>query len=399
MRRATVSFALVSWGLASFLALAVGVACSKKTESATAGGGRGGGGNGGPGGGAVAFPVEVAPVEARSVEYAVSAVGSVEAFERVEITARVPGAIDRVHFSEGAVVAPGTLLVEIEPERYRLAVRSAQAAMEKTQAAEAEARTGLERRVAVNAKNPALVKEEDLDTWRTRVSTARAEVAQARSAVDLAQLNLREAFVRAPAAGVIQTRNVQTGQYVQPGATLATLVRREPLLLRFQVPEQDAARIRPGMRARFTVRESTRPYSAELTHVAAAADSATRMVSITARVDDPNRGGLRPGSFAQVTVPVASAGESPVIPQTAVRPSERGFLAFVVEGDVARERELTLGLRTEDGRVEVRSGVKAGEKLVVRGAEALREGAKVRIMGAGAGAGEAAPAAGSGATR
>jgi multidrug efflux system membrane fusion protein len=349
-------------------------ACSKKAEST---GKRGEGRGGGP----LEFPVEVAPVEARSVEYSVNAVGSVEAFERVEITSRIPGAVERVHFSEGNVVGPGSLLVEIEPERYRLAVRSARATLEKAQASEAEAMTGLKRREMVNAQNPALVKEEDLDAWRTRVSTARAEVAQARSGVGLAELNLREAFVRAPAAGVIQTRNIQTGQYVQPGATLATLVRREPLLLRFQVPEQDAARIRPGMQARFSVRENARQYSAELTHVAAAADSTSRMVPVTARVDDRDRAELRPGSFAQVTVPVGSRVEAPVIPQVAVRPSERGFLAFVVEGDVARERELQLGLSTEDGRVEVRSGVKRGERLVVRGAEALRDGAKVRVTG------------------
>jgi multidrug efflux pump subunit AcrA (membrane-fusion protein) len=68
-----------------------------------------------------------------------------------------------------------------------------------------------------------------------------------------------------------------------------------------------------------------------------------------------------------------------VIPQTAIRPTDRGFLAFVVEDEVARERVLELGLRTADGRVEVRSGLAAGESLVVRGAEALRDGAKVAI--------------------
>ena len=371
----------VGRALLTAAAVVILAGCGGKGESAP-------GGAAAPGGrarGEIEFPVEVAPVEARAVEYSVTAVGSVEAFERVEITARVPGAIDRIHFAEGSIVGPGSLLAEIEPERYRLAVRSAQATLEKAQAAGAEARTGLERREAVNAKNPALVKEEDLDAWRTRVSTAKAEVAQARSAVDLAQLNLREAFVRAPAAGVIQTRNVQTGQYVQPGATLATLVRREPLLLRFQVPEQDAARLRPGIKAHFNVRESKREYTATLTHVAASADSTSRMVAVTAHVDDPTRGELRPGSFAQVTVPVGSPEAAPVIPQTAVRPSERGFLAYVVEGDVARERELTLGQRTADGRVEVRSGVKPGEQLVVRGGEALREGAKVRVTRSGPG--------------
>jgi len=348
----------------------LGAGCSKKPEDPA---GRAGGRP------AMQFPVEVAPVAARRVEYSVSAVGSVEAFEQVEVTARVPGAVEKVHFTEGSVVDPGTVLVEIEPERYRLAVRSARAAVEKAQAGAAEAQAGLARRESVNEKNPALVKEEDLDTWRTRVRTVAADVAEARSALELAELNLKEAYVVAPVSGVIQTRRVQTGQYVQPGATLATLVRREPLLVRFQVPEQDAARLKPGLRARFTVRESQNAYSAEITHVAASADSASRMVAVTARVNDPSRGRLRPGTFAQVTVPVGGSASAPVVPETAVRPSERGFVGFVVEDGVARERVLTLGLRTADGRVEVRSGVKPGEILVVRGGEALRDGASVRI--------------------
>jgi multidrug efflux system membrane fusion protein len=215
------------------------------------------------------------------------------------------------------------------------------------------------------------------------VAVASADVAERRSALELAQLNLRDAFVRAPVAGIIQTRTAQTGQYVQPGTVIATLVRREPLLLRFQVPEQEAAPLAPGQRATFTVAGGDRAYQAELTHVAAQASQATRMVELTGRIDDPNRGELRPGAFAEVTVPVGGAGDSPVIPQTAVRPSERGFLAFVVEEGVARERVLELGMRTTDGLVEVRAGLRPGESLVVRGAEALRDGAAVKIQEAG----------------
>ncbi len=327
----------------------------------------------------IEFPVEVARVEARRVEYAVSAVGSVEAFEQVSVTARVPGTVEKVDFAEGNFVDPGKTLVEIEPERYRLAVASTRATLQKSEAARAEAEAGLQRRVAVNEKNPALVKEEDLDSWRTRVATAKAEVMQAKSALDLAELNLRESSVRAPVPGTIQTRNVQTGQYVQAGATIATLVRRDPLLIRFQVPEQDSTRLKPGMPARFGVRESQRDYTAVITHVAASADAASRMVGVTAQVNDPKREALRPGAFAQVTVPIGSEAEAPVIPQAAVRPSERGFLGFVVEGGVARERILGLGLRTADGRVEVRSGLRPGEMLVVRGGEALRDGVPVRV--------------------
>jgi len=327
--------------------------------------------------GEVRFPVELATVTERQVEYSVHAVGSVEAFERVEVTARVPGAIEQVRFAEGDVVTPSQVLVEIEPARYRLSVDAARATMGRAEAGLAEAEAGLARREAVNRRNPDLVRAEDVDAWRTRVRMAEADLAQARAALALAELNLRDALVRAPVAGIIQTRTAQTGQYVQAGTVLASLLRREPLLLRFQVPEQDAAALRPGIPARFRVRDTETPFRATITHVADAADSTTRMVEATARIDDPLRDELRPGAFAEVTVPVGDSASAPVIPQTAIRPSERGFLAFVVEGDQARERILTVGLRTADGQVEVRSGIRAGDRLVVRGAEALSDGAKV----------------------
>jgi len=328
------------------------------------------------------FPVEVAPVEARRVVYRVDAVGSVEAFEVVQVTARVAGVVEQVRFSEGQAVKKGQVLVEVEPDRYRLAVEAARATLAKAQAAEAEAEASLKRREGAVIQNPGLIPGEELETWRTRVNTAQAEVAQARSALELAELNLHDALVRAPVGGAIQTRTVQTGQFVQPGATLATLVRRDPLLLRFQVPEQDAALLRPGVGVGFAVRDDSHDYSAHITHVAESADLASRMVAVTAQIDDPGRDRLRAGAFAQVAVAVGQGAQSPVVPQIAVRPSERGFLAFVVEENTARERILTLGLRTPEGLVEVRSGLQPGEQLVVRGAEALFEGAGVKVSGA-----------------
>jgi RND family efflux transporter MFP subunit len=209
-------------------------------------------------------------------------------------------------------------------------------------------------------------------------------VAQTRSALNQAQLNLRDAFVKAPISGVIQTRTVQTGQFVQTGTVLATLVRRDPLLLRFRVPERDAARIKPGQEALFRVREDSREFTAKVVHVAESADDVSRLVDITANVNDTGDKALRPGSFAEITVPVSSVASAPVIPVSAVRPSERGFLAYVVEGDKAVERILTLGLRSPDGRVEVLTGLRGGESLVVRGAEALSNGVTVRVITPGA---------------
>lgn len=345
-------------------------ACSKEEASAA---GQGGGRK------AIEFPVEVLPVEARDVTYALTAVGSVDAFEQVEVTARVAGAVERVLFAEGQLVRAGQALVEIEPQRYRIAVDSARANVQRAQAEQAEAQAALARRTSANEKNPGLIRGEEIATWETRAQTAAAEVSQARAALQQAELNLRDAFVRAPVSGVVQTRQVQTGQYVPVGTVLATMVQRDPLLLRFEVQEQDAGPLVTGQQVSFRVSDLGEPFSATITHVAGSADRTSRMIDITARIDDPRRERLTPGAFARVEIPIGSSNAAPVIPQTAIRPSEKGFLAYIVEGDVARERVLTLGMRTPSGDVEVRDGIRAGELLVVRGSEALRDGAKVRV--------------------
>ena len=330
---------------------------------------------------ALKFHVAVSEVASKHVQFSISAVGSIQAFEIVQVTARVPGVIERLLFQEGKVVSAGQPLVEIDPERYELDVQSAQAQLEKSRAETEEAQAGLTRREELNQRNPDLVKREDIDAWRTRVSAAKANLAQAETSLRTAQLNLEYARAAAPLSGVIQTRDVQTGQYVQPGTVIATLVRRDPLLLKFSIPELDAMRVRKGMDVFFVVRGIEQQFRARITAVAESADETTRMVAVTAEVTDENRASLRPGSFAEVTVELGESADLPVIPQTAIRPTERGFVGFVIRPDsTAEERTLTLGARTADGLVEVKSGLEDGETIVIRGAEALRNGATVRIV-------------------
>lgn len=371
----------------------IGVVVAMMGIAACSGEGKGAGGGaaGGPGRGAIRFPVEVRPVDTQRVEYTVGGIGSVEAFEKVLATARVAGVVDKVKFKEGDVVAEGAVLAEIEPERFRLGVVSAEAALAKAEAEKAEAESGLRRREAAEKENPGLIRGEEMDQFRTRAQSAAASMSAAKAALDQAKLSLRDAYVRAPTSGVIESRTVQTGQFAQPGAVLATLVRRDPLLVRFSVTEPEAARLHKDMRADFEVRGVAKTLTAKIVHVAAAADPATRMVPVTAEVAPEDREAVRPGSFAEVRVGVDAIENALVIPDSSVRASERGFLAYVVENGVAQERVLTLGMRTSDGLVEVRDGLEAGDTLVVRGAEALRQGAEVRVV-EGAGSATDAPA-------
>jgi membrane fusion protein, multidrug efflux system len=329
----------------------------------------------------LSYPVSVAPLDVRQVAYTVTAPGAIEAFQQVQITARVAGAVDRVAFAEGQSVKQGDTLVVIESDRYAVAVDQAKAAVDRAVATEKSAEAELARRNAAVAQHPGLVAGEEVEQYATQVQTSKADVVSAQQNVRVAQLNLRDAFVRAPFAGVIQSRTVQAGQYLNPGAILATLLQRDPLILRFGVPVQDAPRIKSGMTANVTLRESPRTYPAKILLVADAADPTTRLVPVTGQIDDTeHKYWLRPGAFCEVSVPIGDAKPAIVVPSIAVQPTQTGNVVFVVdEKDVAHQRTVELGMYTPDGGVEVTQGLKAGELLVVAGFEALSEGAPVQV--------------------
>ena len=219
-----------------------------------------------------------------------------------------------------------------------------------------------------------------MESYQTKLRTAQADVNQSIEAVKLAQLNLDDSNVKAPSAGIIQTRSVQTGQYVQAGAVIATLLRRDPMLLHFNVTTAEAPRLKVGMPVEFTLKESHQTYSAKITLVTGAADDESRLVPITAQIAAEHQFWLRPGTFAQVQIKLTSARQFPMIPQSAARPSDHGFLAYTVQNDVAHEHVLQLGMNTTDGFVEVQTGLDAGTLLVTRGVEALADGTKVHVV-------------------
>ena len=364
----------------TLLLAALVCSCSHKTDTpqASAQGKRGAGG-----GGKLEYPVDLAKLETRQMQYTVSAPGTIEAFQQVQITARVSGAVDRVSFVEGQQVKAGDVLAVIESERYAIALEQAKSTVSKADAAQKAAQAALDRRLAAQKESPGLVPGEEIEQKQTAVDSAKADMLAAQQAKRVAELNLRDSQVRAPIAGVVQTRTVQQGQYLQPGAVLATILQRDPMLLRFQVTEQDAPRLKADMPVNLTLKESTRTFTGKITLVSDAADPTTRMVPVTAQVDaTDHQYWLRPGAFCEVQVPVGSARAGIVVPALAVQPTEKGNVVYVVDDkNIAHAQVVELGMHTAEGGVELTRGVKEGDMLVVRGIDPLTDGAPVKVQG------------------
>jgi multidrug efflux system membrane fusion protein len=350
------------------LAVAATAACTKPTQGA-----------GGPGGQRRTLTVKVEPVGARDVTYKIQAVGSLEAEEIVQVTAEVEGVVSAVRFNEGMRVGPQTVLFRIDPDRHRLEAQRAEATYRKALADRRRAEQDQERREQLAKEQ--LVAAEELNRSRGEADRLAAEADSARAARDIALQNVRRADVRAPHGGVINTKAVETGQFVKLGNILATIVDTSRLRLRFKVSEGESLRARSGQSVSFKVSAlGDTAFSGQIYHVGEVADPSTRQVEVLAWVKNP--GVLKPGFFAEVDLASEMRAGAIVVPERAVLASERGFVAYVVDGTTARVRPLKLGIRTGDGGVEILSGVAAGEKVVVEGSDRLSDGMEVQVAAA-----------------
>jgi RND family efflux transporter MFP subunit len=326
----------------------------------------------------------VAPVTVQEVVYRIAALGSLEAEEMVQVTAEVEGAVAEVAFHEGDRVTPATVLARIDPERYRLEAERAEATYKKAVAERDRALAALKRHEELAQEQ--LVAADELTRVRAEGDQLKAEAEAAKAAQEIARQNRARSEVRPSRRGVINTRAVETGQFVRTGTVLATLVDTSRLRLRFKVSEAESLRAREGQPVGFRVAAlGAQEFNGSIYHVGEVADPATRQVEVLAWVRNP--GVLKPGFFAEVSLAAEARKDTVVVPEGAVQASEQGFVTYVVEDGKARLRPIQIGLRTGNGLVEVLSGVKASEVVVVEGSDRLADGVSVQARG-GPGEGE-----------
>ncbi len=329
----------------------VALAGCKKGEAA-AGGGMGAGGEMPP------SAVEVAVARTDTVVDAIEANGQVEAIQAIELRPEIEGRITEIPAAEGTEVAAGAPLVRIDDQEL------------KAQVAKAEADRDLARQALARTRDLLAQKASSASDLEKAEATARSTQAE----LDLLTLRLGRTTVRAPFAGVVGQRYVSLGDYVTSSTRLVALQTVNPQRIAFTVPERFATRLKRGQRVAFRVASlSGQEFEGVVDFVDPVVQLPGRTILIKAVVPNPRRQ-LSAGMFAEARLATEVRPKAVVVPEDALLPLQGAFFVWVSKESKATRRQVGIGVRTP-GFVEVKSGVEAGEQVVVGGQERLFEGA------------------------
>lgn len=305
--------------------------------------------------------------------------GRIQAVNSVELQPRITGYLEQVHFVEGALVQKGDLLFSIDDREYQAAVASARAEVERARTRTDLARQDLER--SEKLAEARAVSVEELEQRRGELRQADADFKAASAALEAAQLNLDFTRVEAPIDGRIGEALVKPGNLVTPDSTvLTTLVSIDPIHVVFEGDEN--IYLRYQAQARAGERPSSRdvpnpvkvglasdrdyPFTGYMDFVDNQVDPSTGTIQGRALIDNPD-GYLIPGLFARVRLLGSGAYEAVLVHEAAVlTDQDRKYVYVVTENDTAVRRDIELGREVEGLRV-VRSGLAAGERVVVNG--------------------------------
>src|SRR5882757_552652 len=319
--------------------------------------------------------VSVTEVGVSTVPTTVSIIGTIAA--RYDMPIGVEGdagRVDAIYVEAGDHVKRGQVLVRLNVSVLQPQVANLEAGLEQARA-EAELATAEYHRAEAVGASGALSAEE---TQRRKSSavTAAAKVKVAAALLAEARARLARAEVRAPADGVILTRNVEVGQTASPGGeALFRLSEGGAIELRGQVPEQDLPLLKVGQTVNVLLTGSTQSYPGRVRLLGAVIDPTTRLGMVRVALEPDQN--LRPGAFARAEVTVSNA-ERAVLPQTAVLTDDRGSYVLTVDdkNKVARRAVRVSGM-VRNG-VTISGGLNSDERVIATAGAFLQEGELVR---------------------
>jgi len=315
--------------------------------------------------------VSVTEVGVSTLPTTVSIIGTIAA--RYDMPIGVEGEAGRVaaiYVEAGDHVKRGQVLARLNVSVLEPQVANLEAALEQARA-EADLAVAEYRRAQAVGASGALSAEET-QRRKSATLTAAAKVKVAAAQLAEAQARLARAAVRAPADGIILTRNVEVGQTATPGGeALFRLSEGGEVELRGQVAEQDLPLLKVGQSVNVRLTGITRVYEGHVRLLGAVIDPQTRLGQVrVSLVPDPN---LRPGAFARADVTVSNADRA-VLPQTAVLTDDKGSYVFIVNAQHKIERRAVRVSGIVQNGVTIADGVSSKDQVVATAGAFLQEG-------------------------
>jgi len=346
-----------------------------------AGGRRGGFGGGFGAGGPT--PVLVSVARSSDLNIILNGLGTVTPLATVTVRTQISGQLTSVNFTEGQLVKQGDLLAVIDPRPYEVSLEQAQGQLLQAQAQYNEAKIDLDRYVTLSAQDS--ISKQQVDAERALVSQYEGMVKTNQGTVDSAKLNLVYCHITAPFSGRVGFRLVDQGNFVTPGDAggLVILAEVKPITVIFTLPEDSIPAVLTQFRAgaKIQVDAYNRDHTAKL---------ATGGLSSLDNTVDPTTGtfklraifpndddGLFPNQFVNISMLLAVKHGVTVIPTSAIERGQQGTFVYVVGQDnKAAAKSVTLGA-VEGERQEILSGVAPGDRVVIDGADRLKDGMEV----------------------
>jgi membrane fusion protein (multidrug efflux system) len=310
--------------------------------------------------------VAAAEVQSESWQPYLEAVGSLVASQGIFLTTEVAGKVSEIHFESGQQVETGTRLLQIDDSVDR-AELSGILAERRLAEQQYKRRKGL-----LESKT---ISQSDVDEARLRLDNAIAQLA-AKQAI------IAKKRITAPFSGWLGIRQVDLGEYLQPGTAIVPLDSLDPIFVDFSLPERHFDQVSIGQPVEVTVQAfPDEHFTGRISAMNPGIDPGTRSLRLRATLENPEAR-LRPGMFAEVHAMLPSRPAVLTLPQTAISYNPYGDSVFVIVQDdagssVERRQVETGGVRS--GRVEIVQGLQAGELVVIAGQVKLRNGQAVVV--------------------
>jgi multidrug efflux system membrane fusion protein len=349
-------------------------------------GGPGGpGGAGGRRGGGGATTVGVATAEVADIPVVLDALGTVTAAATTTVRPQVSGILQKVLFKEGQMVKAGQVLAQIDPSQFEMALLQARGQRQRDEAQLENARLTLERYRTLLTQDS--IARQDVDTQAAQVKQLEGTVMTDKAAEGTARLNLGYTKVIAPISGRVGLRVVDIGNLVGSGDVngLAVITQLSPIDVEFSIPQDQAPDVMAGVNAGAALNaialDRTRTVNLDSGRFSALdnqVDTQTGTVKAKARFAN-GKNTLFPSQFVNVRLELRTIKDAVMVPVTALRHGGKGDFVYVLNADhTVNMRAVTRGQATVD-KVEIRTGVKAGEQVITEGGDRLKDGAKVTL--------------------